>query len=161
MPKLRCPWTLWYHNPEDKRWDIDSYVKVMELTTPAEFWALFSKLTPDSLCRGMFFLMRDDIRPTWEDPRNMHGGCWSYKIAMSKVPDIWQDMAVQLVTDNLCTRRGLLSGISISPKRGFCVVKIWNTSAKAENSETSLLHATCPALNQQEAMYTAFCRKRI
>ena len=33
-----------------------------------------------SIDNCMFFLMKGDIQPRWEDPQNRRGGCFSYKI---------------------------------------------------------------------------------
>ena len=155
---LHTPWTLYYHNPEDKNWTSDSYTPVGSFNTIAGFWRLHAAIPPSCFQFGMFFLMRKDIQPTWEDSRNRNGGCWSYKIPLAQVPTIWRDMAVQLIAENLCTEDELVNGISISPKKGFCVVKIWNRNS--QRSSTTLLHPSTPALNHADSLYIPFKQKR-
>ena len=73
--KLENNWTLWYHDPDDKRWSIESYKKVGYITTLEEFLTYYDSI--DSFISGMFFLMKDDIPPIWEDPININGGIYS------------------------------------------------------------------------------------
>jgi hypothetical protein len=154
---LPCRWVMYYHSPEDKSWSKDSYTKVTTIGKLEDFFALHTAIPDYCLHYGMFFIMREGILPIWEDPKNMNGGCWSYKVPLSQVPAIWRDMTIQLIIEKLSTVPGLINGISISPKRGFSVVKIWNKSSK--QSATSLLHATKPALNHSESMYMPFKNK--
>lgn len=154
---LPCKWAMYYHSPEDKDWSSKSYTKVMTLSTLEDFCALQSALPDFCLHYGMFFLMRNGIMPTWEDPKNTNGGCWSYKVPLSKVSNIWRDMTIQLIIEKLSSVPNLINGISISPKRGFCVVKIWNRNS-SQNS-TSLLHPTIPSLSHADSMYMPFKNK--
>ena len=86
---------------------------------------------------GMFFLMREDIHPIWEDPKNRDGGCWSFKIYKKYIPNTWLDLSVHTVAESLTrktTESNLITGVSISPKKSFSIIKIWNNnSSKKEN----------------------------
>ena len=78
-------WCLWYHNPYDKKWDLNSYKKLYEFNTLEDFFKLYNnwlQVLPD-VSQGMFFLMRkisnNYIYPMWEDKSNRDGGFWSFK----------------------------------------------------------------------------------
>ena len=43
--------------------------------------------------------MKDDISPIWEDPRNINGGCWSFKVQEEQSEELWEDLSVYLVTN--------------------------------------------------------------
>jgi hypothetical protein len=76
----------------------------------------------------MLFLFRSNINPLWEDPLNENGGCFSFKVYNNKVVNIWKLLVYSLVGETLCVKRehnNLINGISISPKRKFCIIKIW------------------------------------
>ena len=59
------PWTLWYHSIEESNWTKDTYTKVVDIYSVEEFIKVFQQFS--SFTKGMFFLMRKDIFPQWED----------------------------------------------------------------------------------------------
>ena len=42
--KLLNKYTLWFHNPNDTNWQIDSYHKIITFTTIEEFWTITNYL---------------------------------------------------------------------------------------------------------------------
>ena len=80
--------------------------------------------------------MREGIIPTWEDPKNRNGGCFSYKVANKNVTDVWKELSYVLVgasISNLIPFVTSVTGITISPKKNFCIIKIWMTDCKNQN----------------------------
>jgi hypothetical protein len=76
----------------------------------------------------MLFLMRKGINPIWEDERNRNGGCFSYKIINKDVPGTWKQMSYLLVGETMSDNVKILphiNGITISPKKNFCIMKVW------------------------------------
>ena len=76
----------------------------------------------------MLFLMRKDINPIWEDPKNRNGGCFSYKISNKNVYNVWKDLSYILSGETISNDPKFASqvtGITISPKKAFCIIKIW------------------------------------
>ena len=121
-------WTLWAHLPHDTDWSVKSYKKIMTMKTMEDGLAL-SRALPEKLIKNcMLFLMREGISPTWEDPKNRHGGCFSFKVKNSSVPLIWKRLSFSLMGETVTNDNKLLSsvtGITISPKKSFCIIKIW------------------------------------
>lgn len=156
---LTTPWTLYYHSPSLQDWSVTSYMKVAKFHTVEEFWAVFAKLPETNFHMGMFFFMRNDIKPTWEDSQNIKGGCWSYKVPMSNIFPVWKQMAALLVGESLSTTPMLLNGLSISPKRGFCIVKIWGNDSKMNDTRYLRLDDV-EQLKNYDALYTRFEEKK-
>ena len=158
LPKylLNTKWVMYYHDPENSDWSQKSYAKVAEIKSVEEFWSLYNILPKQSFHLGMFFLMRNDILPTWEDSENINGGCWSYKISVSDVYPMWEILSARVVCDSITTTNdeNVINGISISPKKGFCVLKIWNRSSAV--SSVSVLKNDIPKLKHTESLYVAF-----
>ena len=78
---LSDKWVLWAHLPHDTDWSLNSYRNIMEISSVEEMISLY-KILPEKMVKNcMLFLMREGISPTWEDPKNRHGGCFSYKIS--------------------------------------------------------------------------------
>lgn len=134
---LPSSWTLWFHSPTETSWEISSYQKIAKIVSLEDFWNVYSRMTNPIVENGMFFLMREDIHPIWEDPKNRDGGCWSFKIYKKYIPNTWLDLSVHTVAESLTrktTESNLITGVSISPKKSFSIIKIWNNnSSKKEN----------------------------
>ena len=122
---LKNKWTLWYHSINNKNWDNNSYVKVIEIKTLLDYKLLDNIFKINHLQNGMFFLMKNDIFPTWEDPKNRLGGCISFKYNNNILKE-WMKIILLLITENLSDDNiNEINGLSISPKKEFNIVKVW------------------------------------
>jgi len=134
--KLRYRWKLWAHLPQDPDWTAKSYKLISPLTTVEETIAITETL-PEALVKNcMLFVMKDGIAPMWEDPKNRNGGCFSYKVTNKNVVEVWRDLTYVLVGDTISTNSPFVSsvtGITISPKKNFCIVKVWMTNCDHQN----------------------------
>jgi hypothetical protein len=84
----------------------------------------------------MLFLMRDGIKPIWEDPKNRNGGCFSYKVSNKQVYAVWKELSYVLVGDTISAQANFVAnvtGITISPKKNFCIIKIWMSTCANQN----------------------------
>lgn len=122
-------WDLYYHLPQDKKWDINSYQKILGEISSVETSIIISESLPDKIIKHcMLFAMRKDIKPMWEDSANCNGGCFSFKVLNKVVVDVWKDLFYSVCGETLFKNRQhnkKVTGITVSPKRNFCVVKIW------------------------------------
>ena len=154
--KLNSSWKLWFHSPENKSWDIDSYVLVCEIFDIHGFWNIFSQFTPNQIQYGMFFLMRENIKPTWEDVNNINGGCWSFKVSKKETYETWIELCIAAVGE-IITNEYIdtltINGVTISPKKNFSIIKIWNND-KNKNT-TDLLSSNIPNISLDESLYNA------
>jgi hypothetical protein len=119
-------WNVWYHHTKDN-WEIDGYKKIYKIDNGIDFWKLYNNWESlGGITSRHFFIMKDNTLPVWEDPVNMKGGCWSYKILDSMASELWEDLSLLLVTNELV--QGTVSlGLSLTLKKNnTCVVKIWN-----------------------------------
>ena len=119
-------WNVWYHHTKDN-WTIDGYKKIYKIENGVDFWKLYNNWESlGGVTAKHFFLMKNDVKPVWEDPINMKGGCWSYKILDSMAAELWEDLSVLIVSNELVQGTTSL-GLSITLKKNnTCVVKIWN-----------------------------------
>ena len=124
--KLKNKWTLWYHSINNKEWTNDSYVKFIELRTLLDYKLLENIFRINHLQNGMFFIMKNEIFPTWEDPSNRLGGCVSFKYNNNILKEFLKILLL-CITNNLSTKENIneINGLSISPKKEFNIVKIW------------------------------------
>jgi hypothetical protein len=135
---LSAKWTLWAHLPHNIDWSMKSYINIFTYTTAEEAIAVTETLPNILVENCMLFLMRDGIKPTWEDPKNRHGGCFSYKIPNKNVTKVWKELTYVVVGGTVSKQSGFVNnvtGITISPKKNFCIVKIWMADCSNQNPE--------------------------
>lgn len=122
-------WDLYYHLPNDNNWSISGYKVIMkDIQTIEQVIALNYKINENIVKSTMLFLMRKDITPLWEDPKNRTGGCFSFKVINKQVYDIWKELFYLICGESLCYDSSIvknINGITISPKKHFCIIKIW------------------------------------
>lgn len=137
-------WAVWYHRLGNKDWSINGYERIKWKTngterntfkTIEEFWRLYNAFivpreTTNSkdplLLRGDFFIMKEGILPTWEDPKNLIGCSDSYltKERTEETNDDyseWLELALYLISNYGSN----INGISSSPKQKNFLMKIW------------------------------------
>lgn len=133
---LSDKWALWAHLPHDTDWSISSYKLIYTMGSVQETIAVTETL-PEILVKNcMLFLMRDGIKPIWEDPKNRAGGCFSYKVSNKNVYEVWKELTYVVVGDTVSSQPSFVnsvSGITISPKKNFCVIKIWMSNCNNQN----------------------------
>lgn len=126
---LSHKWNYYYHYPNDKNWNLDSYKIIMGPIESLEALIGINESVTDNIIKNcMLFVMRSHISPMWEDPLNRQGGCFSYKVSNKAVTVVWRKLMYLLCGYSLTVdpkHMEWVNGITISPKRGFCIVKIW------------------------------------
>lgn len=136
MHTLRESWILWAHLPHEKDWSLSSYIYIMKVSSAEELVALMNILPETLLTSCMFFLMKEHITPLWEDVANKQGGYFSYKITQS-LSECWRNVSYSLVGNTLSKDKKFqenITGISISPKKNFSILKVWMASCNYQDA---------------------------
>ena len=135
--KLHDTWTLWAHLPHDTDWSVSSYKQIFTLDTMEDSLMLCENLPEVVVKNCMLFLMRKGIQPIWEDEKNKNGGCFSYKINNRSVTNSWKNLSYVLLGETLTSPElsQAINGITISPKKNFCIIKIWLSTCNYNNPE--------------------------
>ena len=88
---LNDKWNYYYHLPGDNNWSLSSYKLIMENIDNAEAVKKLNEQIKNGIIKNtMLFVMRSDITPLWEDPKNRKGGCFSFKVLNRQVSEIWK-----------------------------------------------------------------------
>ena len=133
---LPVPWKLWAHLPHDTDWSVNSYKDIFVFSTVENTIAITETLPEVLIKNCMLFIMKENILPMWEDPKNREGGCFSYKIANKNVCDVWKELTYVLSGNCISGNPNFVNnvtGITISPKKNFCIIKIWMTDCQFQN----------------------------
>jgi len=127
--ELNDIWKLYFHDPFDENWEQDGYKELFTCSSVEEFWMMNSKLK-EIIVHGMFFIMRSHIFPKWNDEANKDGGFLSIKILKDRMPTFTQNIIIKLINETLLKPEyqhlsKWINGLSVSPKKNFCILKIW------------------------------------
>jgi len=136
LHSLHDKWTLWAHLPHDTDWTVKSYKEILTFDSVEQAITLCETLPEQMIKNCMLFLMREGIKPTWEDEKNRRGGCFSYKVSNKSVTGAWKNLSYTLVGEVLTQDERLrptINGITISPKKNFCIIKIWLATCECQN----------------------------
>jgi hypothetical protein len=138
--ELDKEYSLWYHNPNDTNWTESSYHQILSFNTTDEFWVLDKLFNNDFIENGMFFVMKENIVPIWENDKNIDGGYISWKVDKKNVYSYWIDLIGHMITNNIFEDENnedckdnkndknysnIINGCSISPKKNFNILKLW------------------------------------
>lgn len=140
--ELSSQWNIWYHHEKDN-WKISGYKKIYEIKTVSDFWKFYNNWDKvGGVTNKHFFLMKEGVNPIWEDPLNINGGCWSFKIQEEHAEELWKDLSTYLVCNKLClTIPEEIMGLSVCLKKNNnTVIKIWNKNSK--NNSLKLINET-------------------
>jgi hypothetical protein len=122
-------WDLYYHLPHDSNWDLSGFKYIMSDIDTTEKLVAINEYLPDIIVKYcMLFVMRKGITPMWEDPKNRKGGCFSFKVLNTNVQVVWKSLLYAMCGETLCVNKKYnsnINGITISPKKKFCIIKIW------------------------------------
>lgn len=127
--ELHSEWSIYYHTFTNNDWSIKSYNKLCTIKTIEEYWQFMNNLP--SLSNGMFFMMRGNVLPMWEDIHNKNGGAWTLFISNNQLETYLINISAHMVCEKLLVdTNSEINGISITPKHKSFSIKIWNKNAK-------------------------------
>ena len=126
--KLNTTWKVWFHSIDDDSWTNNSYKLIYTIHNLYDIQLLIDNIHSNHLQNGMFFIMRNDIFPTWEDCDNREGCSISFKVPASHLKNNWDLFMTKILTEDILINKEKFSeinGFSISPKREFNILKLW------------------------------------
>ena len=151
---LQHKWDAYCHLPQSTDWSLAGYRAVFLGMATAEDVISLCEAVPEAMLRfAMWFVMRSGVAPQWEDPRNRNGGSFSFKLLHRQVPEIWTNVFLALTGSSLCRNaqhHANVMGITISPKKNFCILKIWMTDCTLQSVD---IFADIPGLTKQKCLF--------
>jgi len=154
-------WTAYFHEPEDKSWTTESYKRLQTVTSWEALGSLLRELGTHKTTNGLLRIMRADYSPLWENKANIRGGSYCLKVTRRNSVEVFNRYLAAAALGS-CAKNPAneIVGVTISPKKGFCIIKIWNVNAKAFGSPADLqiLHEEIKA---EEILYRCHTDQRM
>ena len=125
---LQNNWTYYLHLHDTRQWDLASYNQIVRFNSVEHAILLNDEIHYDLIKKSMMFLMKEDIKPMWEDVYNKDGGCFSYKVINKDIEQVWKEVYFHVIGSTITKQKDYyknINGITLSPKKKFCILKIW------------------------------------
>ncbi|KAE8848482.1 hypothetical protein PTNB73_02324 [Pyrenophora teres f. teres] len=168
VPEFRFKWMFWAEKgqqaaPKDKSASSEEYLtrpKPLgeQIVSVKEFYQHFNNIPVENLkLRDSIHLFHLGVKPVWEDPRNMRGGAWYFKVSKDLASQFWHEMCLLAVGDILQgaveTKRASFNddicGISYSVRWNAVQIAVWNRDADNEEGRTKLLAVILDKLSEE------------
>ena len=132
-------WTLYFHDPADTNWTPDSYKRIGTFSDFDGLWGALKRIDDTRFLGGMFFLMKDPFLPLWEHRSNIHGGSYCLRIPESVAIETFQRYAAAAILNIVSKEdKNNIVGVTISPKKGFHILKLWNLTSRLYNKPADI-----------------------
>jgi hypothetical protein len=112
-----------------------------------------------------FIIMRSDVKPLWEDPKNINGGTFTIILSHDKGFELWQQLIMSLCGETLMkSTMSYINGISVSYilKNDMTYLKIWDGYPKrtVEHFSNDISDVFAEILKNQSIQYSANGEKK-
>ncbi|EFC36589.1 predicted protein [Naegleria gruberi] len=130
---LHNTWTLWYHSPRSKINEQNYkafFTKVKAFTTIEDFWRLFNNVrSPSCLPIGTtYYLMKDAIKPEWEDPNCINGGEMVFSFAKKSRQEAdqwWLFSCIMCIGENFIGLGDHICGCTVANRKSMIRISFW------------------------------------
>jgi hypothetical protein len=129
---LNSQWTVWVHRNDCNDWGINSYKNIYLIDSIGSFWEFFNHFHKINKEDNQYFIMRNKIKPIWEDNNNRNGGICSLKMDCydrNNKTDVGCEimicLCILIMNETFIQENSEINGISYSVKNRSIYVKLW------------------------------------
>jgi Eukaryotic initiation factor 4E len=89
-------WAVWYDRHSDSAtYDSRLYVLHEDVADIATFYRVYNNYPWDKVrLRDTVHIFRKGVKPVWEDPENLKGGCWTFRVPKAKSQAFFHEIAI-------------------------------------------------------------------
>ncbi len=154
-------WTVYFHEPEDNSWTAESYKKLAVVKSWESLGSVLKEIGPHKATNGLLRVMKGDFSPLWENKANIRGGSYCLKIGRKNAIEVFNRyLAAAALGTCATTAENEIVGVTISPKKGTCIIKIWNLNAKSYGKPSDL-HILHEDVKEDEILYRPHTEQRM
>ncbi|KAA8651894.1 hypothetical protein EYZ11_009466 [Aspergillus tanneri] len=153
---LQYHWTVWHDKHSDStNYDSRLFVLHEDLADIATFYRVYNNYPWGKVrLRDTVHIFRKGVRPVWEDPENLKGGCWKFRVPKEKAQEFFHEIAILCMANEfqaaLEEEHDHVLGISTSMRFNSHIISVWNKLGDNERSiqllERTILDRLSPDL---------------
>ena len=98
-PPLQYAWTF-YHDRHSSGTSYEGRLTVLleNIITLKPFWEAYNRFPLDALkMKDSVHFFKRGVKPVWEDPRNVKGGAWTFRVPKEKSEQTWKEVLLLAV----------------------------------------------------------------
>jgi hypothetical protein len=98
-PPFQYAWTF-YHDKHSESGSYDGRLTVLleNIITIKPFWEAYNLFPLKNLkMKDSVHFFKRGVKPVWEDPRNVKGGSWTFRVPKDKSEKTWMEMLLLAV----------------------------------------------------------------
>jgi len=98
-PSFQYAWTFYHdRHSEDGSWEGRLTVMLENIITLKAFWEAYNGFPLQALrLKDSVHFFKRGVKPVWEDPRNVKGGAWTFRISKDKSEQTWKEVLLLAV----------------------------------------------------------------
>ena len=157
-PPFKYAWSF-YHDKHSASSDYEGRLTVLleNIITVKPFWESFNRFPLENLeMKDSVHFFKRGVKPVWEDPRNVKGGCWTFRVGKSTSKEFWKEVLLIAVGEQFvdaiqpgkltifvslyfCCITDTISGddlcgLSYSVRFNSVLITIWNRDGSNQKS---------------------------
>lgn len=126
----------------------DRLVHMTSIKDVKAFWSMFNNFDITTLqLRDSIHLFHQGIKPVWEDPRNVRGGSWTFRVPKEKAVEFWKEICMMAIGEQLqaaVSSQRLrfiddICGISLSVRFTSILIQVWNRDGEHKDGIDKIL----------------------
>lgn len=133
IPLQKC-WTFWFFKPQTSPEDVELMQPLDDFDTVQDFWACYNALpSPITLGpRQCFHMMKQGVRPEWDDDGNQRGGIWTFKVDKQIGTEVWQTLCLATIGEQFASvlpRQDDICGLTAKggpPNSSQLILQVWH-----------------------------------
>jgi translation initiation factor 4E len=143
-------WTLWYEKKSDEQSNKclkkDDYLNQLKkggtFQSLPSFWKYWNEVqdvcnVPNKTSGANYHLFKNNIKPVWEDPKNIKGGKWTIVFpsgtSQQEVTKQWISFMLTLLLGEIGKDSSEINGAVLSVRSWGSMISIWNRHANSKH----------------------------
>ena len=98
-PAFQYAWTF-YHDKYTESQNYEGRLTLLkeDIITAKPFWEVLNSFPFDALkLKDSVHFFKRGVKPVWEDPRNVKGGSWTFRVPKAQCEDFWKEVLMLAV----------------------------------------------------------------
>jgi len=163
-PPFKYAWGF-YHDKHSDSSNYEGRLTLMKdnIITVKPFWEVLNSFPLDRLqLKDSVHFFKRGVKPVWEDPRNVKGGAWTFRVPKAQADQFWKEILMMAVGEQFADviqpgaptpsspppSRPLtnptppgddLCGLSLSVRFNNNLISIWNRNGANEKTKDGIL----------------------